>query len=55
MGIIVVLTGSLVSRYDQDKIDIVFWSGFVLLLLVGFALVILVKKITQKTKEIGEL
>ncbi len=55
IGIIVVLVGSIVQRYDNDKIDNIFWlavSGtFIFILFV----VLIVNKLSKKTKEIKDL
>ena len=54
-GILVVLVGSLVKRYDAAKTDTLFWVGFVLsLFFVGVIAAIMIK-ISQKTNEIEEL
>jgi len=54
-GIIVVLTGSLVKRYDMGNIDTLFWTGIGLMFVFMFILVMVVRKIAQKTKEIKDL
>ena len=55
IGIIVVLVGNIVQRYDNDKIDNIFWlavSGtFIFILFV----VLIVNKLSKKTKEIKDL
>ncbi len=55
VGIVVVICGGLINRYDNSKIDIVFWSGVVLLFVLLFVIVLLIQKISKRTKEIGEL
>jgi len=54
-GMIVVLTGSLVKRYDTGNTDTLFWLGICLMFVFMFILVIVVRKIAKKTKEIKEL
>jgi len=54
-GILVIVVGSIIKRYDANKIDDIFWIGigFTFLLLISIYLII--KKISNKTKEIKEL
>ena len=54
-GILVVLVGSLVRRYDASKLDVIFWAGFVLALVVLSVIAVIMVKISSKTKEIEEL
>jgi len=54
-GILVVVVGSIIKRYDANNIDDIFWIGigFTFLLLISIYLII--KKISNKTKEIKDL
>ena len=54
-GILVVLVGSLIKRYDASKLDVIFWSGFFLSLIVLSVIAAIMVKISNKTKEIEEL
>ena len=54
-GILVILIGSIVKRYDAEKVDILFWSGIVFALAIMGVIVLIIFKITKKTKEIKEL
>ena len=54
-GILVVLVGSLVKRYDASKMDMIFWAGFTLSLIVLLVIAAIMVKISNKTKEIEEL
>ncbi len=54
-GILVVLVGSLVKRYDASKLDMIFWAGFALSLVVLLVIAAIMVKISNKTKEIEEL
>ena len=54
-GVLVILIGSIVKRYDAEKIDILFWFGIVFALAIMGAIVLIISKITKKTKEIKEL
>lgn len=54
-GMLVIVVSGIINRFDQDRVDIVFWLGSlfsVFLLLIIFLLII---KISQKTKEIKEI
>ncbi len=51
----IVLIGGLVSRYDQNKIDYIFYTGIVFLFLLASVIALLSIKISQKTKEIKEI
>jgi len=54
-GMLVVVVGSIIKRYDNNNIDDIFWIGigFTFLLLIFIYLII--KKISNKTKEIKDL
>ena len=54
-GILIVLIGSLVKRYDTLKVDAIFWIGIVFAFFILLFIVRIVKKISIKTKEIKEL
>jgi len=54
-GILVVIIGSLVKRYDLLKVDAIFWIGIVFAFFVLLFIVLIVKKISAKTKEIKDL
>jgi len=54
-GILIILIGSIVKRYDAEKIDILFWSGILFALAIIGAIVFIIFKIANKTKEIKDL
>ena len=54
-GILVILIGSLIKRYDSQKIDYIFWIGTVFVFILLFTIVVIIRKISAKTKEIKEL
>ena len=54
-GILVVLIGSLVKRYDAGNIDYIFWIGTLFVFVLFAAIVLVVQKISKKTKEIKDL
>ena len=54
-GILVVLIGSLVKRYDTGDIDYIFWIGTLFVFVLFVAIILTVQKISNKTKEIKDL
>ena len=54
-GMLVILIGSLIKRYDAGKVDYIFWIGTLLSFAILAAIVLIVKKISDKTKEIKDL
>jgi hypothetical protein len=54
-GLLVVIVGGLIKRYDEENIDTLFWSGvgFAVLNLIIIALLMI--KISKKTIEIKDL
>ncbi|MEA1919608.1 MAG: hypothetical protein U9N52_07200 [Campylobacterota bacterium] len=54
-GILVVLVGSIVKRFDDQKVDILFWSGIIFTIAIIGVIIILVLNISKKTKEIKDL
>jgi len=54
-GLLVVLVGALLKRYDIHTLDTVFWLGVVIAMLIIFIIVAIIKKIAKKTNEIGDL
>lgn len=55
VGLIVILSGGLVNRYDNQRIDFIFWAGVVLLFILMLAILLLIMKISKRTKEIGDI
>ena len=55
IGLIVVIVSGLVKRYDEGKIDWIFYSGSILFLILLFVIVLIVQKISENTKKIKEL
>lgn len=54
-GILVVLVGSIIKRYDNSNTDVVFWIGVVFSFIVLIFITMMVYKISKKTKEIKDL
>ena len=53
-GILVILVGSLVKRYDNASIDYIFWVGTVFVFMLLLVIVLIIRKISRKTKEIKD-
>ena len=54
-GILIILIGSLVKRYDNNSIDYIFWIGTIFVFILLITIVLVIKKISAKTKEIKDL
>ena len=54
-GILVVIVGSVIKRYDANNIDVIFWIGISFSFIVLMFIVAVVIKISNKTKEIKDL
>ena len=55
VGLMVVVCGGLISRFDNAKIDLIFWLGSFLFFIFLFVIVLLIVNISKRTKEIGRL
>jgi nitrogen fixation/metabolism regulation signal transduction histidine kinase len=55
IGLIVVLTGSLISKEEKGDIDLYFWIGSSIDLILMIGLVFIIKSIKKNTKEIKDL
>ena len=54
-GILVILIGSLIKRYDAENIDYIFWIGTLFVFVLFVAIILVIQKIAKKTKEIKDL
>jgi hypothetical protein len=54
-GILIVVVGSIIKRYDANKIDDIFWIGIGFTFLLLFSIYLIIKRISDKTKEIKDL
>jgi xanthine/uracil permease len=54
-GILIVVTGSMIKRYDENNIDDIFWIGIGFSSLVILFIFFIINKISKKTKEIKDL
>ncbi len=55
IGIIVLLIGSIINRYDTGNTDGIFWLGIITCMILVAFVVMIVGKISAKTKEIKDL
>ncbi|HQS67737.1 MAG TPA: hypothetical protein PLM93_11190 [Sulfuricurvum sp.] len=54
-GLLVVIVGGLIKRYDEKIIDTLFWSGVGFAMLTLAVISLLMISISKKTKEIKDL
>ncbi|MDR9498936.1 MAG: hypothetical protein RI556_07155 [Hydrogenovibrio sp.] len=54
-GLLVVVVGSLINRYDADQTDSVFWAGVIFAAILIVAIVKIAAKIRSKTIFIRDL
>ena len=54
-GILVILIGSLIKRYDNGNADYIFWIGTLFVFVLLVVIILIVQKISEKTKEIKDL
>lgn len=54
-GVLIITIGSILRRYDDNLIDLLFWAGIGFSISIIGVIVILIINISKKTKEIGEL
>jgi xanthine/uracil permease len=55
MGILVLTIGSVINRYDTQAIDTIFWLGIGFACVVLVVLILIIKNISERTKEIKEI
>jgi len=55
MAIMVAISGGLISSFRQEIYDVVFWIGVLSELILMVSVVLTIKKIKQKTREIKDL
>jgi Na+/melibiose symporter-like transporter len=55
VGILLMVGAGLIQRYDNSKIDELFWIGVILEFSLIATILLVMVKIAQKTKEIREL
>ena len=54
-GLLVIIIGGLIKRYDDGVTDALFWSGIVFAVLMVIVILMLMLSISKKTKEIKDL
>jgi len=55
IGLIVVITGSLISKEQNNTIDIYFWIGSVIDFIIMIGLIFIIKAIRKNTEKIRDL
>ena len=55
IGLVVVLTGSLINKEQNNQIDIYFWLGSIIDLIIMIGLVFIIKSIRKNTEIIRDL
>ncbi|MDC8445684.1 MAG: hypothetical protein LV471_07105, partial [Nitrosomonas sp.] len=54
-GMLVIVVSGIINRFDQNRVDMVFWLDFLFAVFLLVIIFLLIIKISQKTKEIKEL
>ena len=54
-GMLVIVVGGIIKRFDQDRVDVIFWLGFLFAVFLLMIIFLLIIRISQKAKEIKEL
>ena len=54
-GVLIITIGSILKRYDDNLIDLLFWAGIGFSISIIGVIVVLIINISNKTKEIGGL
>jgi len=55
IGLVVILTGSLINKEQVDNIDIYFWIGSAIDFVIMIGIVFIIKSIKKNTKAIKDL
>ena len=55
MGILIITIGSVINRFDNNKVDDIFWFSIVFAFIIIIILTMIIKKISNRTKEIKDL
>ena len=55
IGLIVLIVSGLIKRYDAENVDWIFYSGSFLFFVLIFVLLLIILKISNRTKEIKDL
>ena len=54
-GMLMIVVSGIINRFDQNRVDMVFWLGFLFAVFLLVIIFLLIIKISQKTKEIKEM
>lgn len=55
IGLMIIVVAGTIKRYDLNQIDWIFYSGAFLFFVLLFVILLIIIKISDKTKEIKEL
>lgn len=55
MALFVTISSGLINRYDNDKIDFLFYAGLILNFLILFIMWYVINRIFKRTKELEDL
>ena len=55
IGLVVLIVSGIIKRYDLNRIDWIFYSGSFLFIFLLFVILLIIIKISDKTKEIKDL
>ena len=55
IAIVISIIIGLIGRYDDQKIDVIFWIGFVLEPIILITILKITKILVDKIKELGEI
>ena len=55
VGLVVILTGTLIAKQQVNQLDIYFWLGALVVATIIAGLAVIIKTISNYTKLIGEL
>jgi len=54
-GVLVIVVGSVIKRYDAGSSDMIFWTGVTFSFFLVIFIFLIIKKISLKTKEMKDL
>ena len=48
-GVLVIIIGNVIKRYDNNSIDLLFWAGVIFSVLITAIIILLIMNISKKT------
>jgi hypothetical protein len=55
VAVMIAIAGGIISSYRHENFDVIYYLGILSEIILMISVVLLIKKIKSKTKEIGEL